>query len=197
MAPNTSFDERHFFVVLEGFDGAGKSTTAAHLADQIKGVVYRTPSAPYLAIRDDVDRHASFVERTLFYAAAVARASSEIERLLQSSHVICDRYLGSTVAYHEPVWPMAKMLRALPVLQPDLTVVLTVGDIARDERLRARDGDAPPRWCDSADVRLGIQDILQQLPGLSIDTTALRETEVVQIIVARLRLIGGAHADLG
>ena len=183
--------DRHLFVVLEGFDGAGKSTTATLLAERIGGVVYRTPSDPYLAIRADIDLNATEVERTLFYAAAVARASSEIEAILQTSHVVCDRYLGSTRAYHEPVCPTARLLRELPVLRPDLTVVLTADDAARDRRLLARDGDAPQRWCDSPAVRKEILTIFQELADLSINTTALSPTEVVQMIVAQLHSVGG------
>lgn len=195
--PNASLDRRNLFVVLEGFDGCGKSTTAAMLARRIGGVVYSTPPSPYAVVRDDIDRNASFVERTLFYAAAVARASSEIERLLENSHVICDRYLGSTVAYHEPVWPMARMLNDLPLLQPDLTVLLSARESTREERVRVRDDNPPARWCDAADVRSQIEANLQQLPGLPIDTTRRSAGEVVEIIIERLRSIGGAHADLG
>ncbi len=133
-----------FFVVLEGPEGAGKSTLAAALAERLRRAGHDpllvrepggTPAAE--ALRQELlhaDRRWT-PERELLYLAAaradlvgqVIRPSLEAERI-----VISDRYDLSTLAYQAagrglPL-PMVSWVNAAATggLRPDLTLILDV-----------------------------------------------------------------------
>ena len=133
-----------FFLVLEGPEGAGKTTLAAALADRIRAqglepVAVREPGGTPAAERarqallDPESRLEPHVE-LLFVAAARAHLVQSIIRpaLAAGRIVLSDRYDLSTVAYQGagrgiPAETVATVNQvATGGLRPDLTLVLDV-----------------------------------------------------------------------
>jgi dTMP kinase len=135
--------QRGRFISLEGGEGAGKSTQARRLAEQLAAdgrevVLTREPggSAGAEAIRallveGEADRWSAVSETLLIYAARRDHIERLIEPALErGAWVICDRFLDSTRAYQGAAGgaPMA-LIEALErdvvgAVTPDLTLIL-------------------------------------------------------------------------
>jgi dTMP kinase len=145
------------FIVFEGADGSGKSTQAARLADRIDAVLTRQPGgtdtgsrirAIVLAAADQDG--ASLADRAEALLMAADRAQHEQEligpALAAGRHVVCDRYIGSSVAYQghgrglDPDEVRRISEWAVGGRRPDLVVLLVVPpEVARDRRGRPAD----------------------------------------------------------
>lgn len=144
------------FIVIEGLDGAGKSTQIALLAERLRAMgrsvaVTAEPTESALGglVRDAL---AGFTPRTgsemaaLFMADRVAHNMNPvwgIEKLLRDgSDVICDRYYYSSFAYQgqytDEEWVYAINLGCPDIRKPDLCLFLDLDF----EEARARMGGA-------------------------------------------------------
>ena len=131
------------FITFEGGEGTGKSTQARLLASHLEqsgmtALLTREPGgAPgaedirALLVRGDPDRWSPMAEALLFNAARVEHWRQVIEPALQKeTHVVCDRFADSTMAYQGYVdgltrETMAQLHRlALGDARPDLTLIL-------------------------------------------------------------------------
>lgn len=95
------------FIVFEGGEGCGKSTQSNLLAGQLDAVLTRQPGGTDLGAQlrqilldgvagEVVDR----AEALLMAADRAQHAQTAIRPALESGrHVVCDRYVGSSVAY--------------------------------------------------------------------------------------------------
>jgi dTMP kinase len=92
------------FIVLEGLDGAGKTTCAERLAQVLGAQCMTTPSPELRACRDTIigSFGGSPEAAQLFYLATVFAASAQVRQILASGRsVVMDRYFLSTQAYAE------------------------------------------------------------------------------------------------
>ncbi|MDQ1633279.1 MAG: dTMP kinase [Frankiaceae bacterium] len=151
------------FLALEGGEGAGKSTQAERLADDLRRlghevVVTREPGATTVgaALRQLLlDPDAQLTDRTeaLLYAADRAEHVARVVRpaLEHGAVVITDRYVDSSVAYQgygrglDPAIVLQLSRWATGDLVPDLTVLLDlpVADGLARARARGRLAGAP------------------------------------------------------
>lgn len=145
------------FITFEGVDGSGKSTQARLLAERLRAdgrevVDTREPGGTTIGerIRDLLlgsDRVAPWAEAMLF-SAARAQLVDEVIRpaLARGAHVVCDRYLDSSLAYQGLARGLG-LERVLEVnlavtgsLLPDRTFLLLVpGEVASQRRGRSPD----------------------------------------------------------
>ena len=147
-----------FFLVIEGMDGAGKSSLARQLHDTLSQTyrdrVARTfqphdPSAAGLYIRDVLAKRSKASPLALALAFALNRADhldGVVNPFLAAGNrriVICDRYALSSLVYQstgglsmEDVLDLNRWAR-----QPDLTVYLSVSPRQAYARMRQRPTD--------------------------------------------------------
>jgi dTMP kinase len=128
------------FVVFEGGEGSGKSTQAARLAARMGAVLTREPGGTDLgaALRTLLlDPSATAFDpraEALLMAADRAQHVAEVIRpaLAEGRHVVCDRFVGSSIAYQGagrgvPVDVVAALSRvATGGLVPELVLLLVV-----------------------------------------------------------------------
>ena len=129
------------FLVIEGIDGAGKSTLCEIMKDSLesegrKVIVTQEPTRDEIGSfirRGDVKGISQKGEALLFVADRAVH-TERIEKWVEEGNiVICDRYFASTVAYQsvslngvalEKEWLISLNL---PVIrEPDLTVLLDI-----------------------------------------------------------------------
>lgn len=88
-------------IVVEGFDGTGKSTVAKWLAETYGYQYQKSPGGGFAKAREFFDSYDSNIyDRMAFYMADCMRLSMLIKRNSKTRFVI-DRYYYSTIAYHE------------------------------------------------------------------------------------------------
>ncbi len=136
------------FLVVEGIDGCGKSTQAAHLAARLDAVLTFEMGATALgaAVRRLVlepTSHPSDMAEALLIAADRAQHMAEIvvPALDAGRHVVSDRHAASTIAYQG--WGRGLALEDLVILvelatqgrRPDLTILLDLPVDAARARL--------------------------------------------------------------
>jgi len=132
------------FIVIDGPDGAGKSTQVARLADWLaaQGVdAVRTRDPGGTAIGDRIraillDRSAAEMSvacETMLYMASRAQLVAEVVRpaLAAGKCVLCDRFVSSTIAYQgaggaDPAAILRVAEVAVGGTWPDLTVILDI-----------------------------------------------------------------------
>jgi dTMP kinase len=135
------------FITLEGSEGSGKTTAARHLAEWLRGrgeevVLTAEPGGTPLGeevrrlvlhmrnVSDDLDPRAD----ALLYAAARAQHTARLIQpaLEHGSHVVCARYLDSSLAYqgagygNDPEQMRWLQRFATYGLLPDLTILIDV-----------------------------------------------------------------------
>lgn len=131
------------FIVIEGLDGTGKSTTAKALAEALDGKFLTTPLDKFKEVRPELEDiyGEESLARQLFYASTAVCSSNRVgEELTQHGCVVIDRYWLSTQVYHS--WRTGGAHFLLPevensILKPDLTVYL---NISLDERIKRLGG---------------------------------------------------------
>jgi dTMP kinase len=152
-------------VTLEGIEGAGKSTQARLLADELRArgervVVSREPGGtPFgltlrgILLNPTADPIEPLAELFLYLADRAQHVREVIApALARGECVICDRFADATVAYQgygrgiDPAFIAAASTTAAAGIVPDLTILLDweeVGaGVARARRRQAGDGTA-------------------------------------------------------
>ncbi|WP_255953299.1 dTMP kinase [Streptomyces odontomachi] len=194
-----------FFIVVEGGDGAGKTTQAEVLAEWVRAkghevVLTREPGATPMGKRlrsillDVQSAGISHRAEALLYAADRAEHVDTVVRpaLERGAVVISDRYIDSSVAYQgagRDLSPteVARISRwATGGLVPHLTVLLDVAPEAARERFT----EAPDRLESEpaefhARVRSGFLTLAAADPGRYLVVDASQESDAVTMVIRR------------
>jgi dTMP kinase len=156
---------RGLFVSLEGIEGAGKSTQARLLADELRArgdrvVVSREPGGTAfgralrgMLLDPAAEPLAPLAELFLYLADRAQHVREVVAPALERGEcLICDRFADATVAYQgygrglEPAFIAGASERAAAGIVPDLTILLDCEDVgagvARARRRQAGDGTA-------------------------------------------------------
>lgn len=138
-------------IAVESIDGAGGTTVTNALADELE--LTQTFEPWFHAYRDELDEHGndmSAIEQTFTFLKDRAYHQDQIASWLSEGHVVCDRYIGSTVAYQAPqirdecdmIWKEAIQyvdeLHDPWCRRPDITLYIDVYPYDIEKRL---DGD--------------------------------------------------------
>lgn len=142
-----SFVGRPVFVVFEGLDGVGKSSSARDLTNKLGAELICT-SSPEVAdqVRALKQHYLHYQEISHFlYLGVVEKASIRAKEILASGRsVVMDRYLLSTTVYAKARGSQLQDKRDYScLLAPDLTVFLSLESSERKRRLQARGGSTP------------------------------------------------------
>ena len=142
------------FIVLEGIDGSGTTTQLHQLAEWLTAsghAVHQTwePTDNLIGLqirsllRGETGPVASEVLALLFAADRVDHLAVEIQPNLDKGvHVLCDRYVGSSLAYQGLTLDLewVKEINAC-AKRPDLTLYVRVNPDTALRRIQARDGE--------------------------------------------------------
>lgn len=143
------------FFAFEGIDGSGKSTIADSFASRLEAdgqSVVRTaePTPTWLGEqvrRGNREARSDFAEMFLYVADRAEHSVQISEWLKAGSSVVCDRYVGSTLAYQSVTlrpylggraleW--LKIINDPVIVRPDVTVLLRIEPEAAIERIAGR-----------------------------------------------------------
>ena len=192
---------RGLFITLEGGEGVGKSTQAAHLAERLRGagrgvVVTREPGGSEggeairtLLITGEVGRWSATTETLLLYAARRDHIERVIAPALERGDVVvCDRFFDSTRAYQGAAGGASSSLVAsleakVVTVRPDLTVIL---DLPPEQGLARVDrrAETKTRFEDRdlsfhVALRGAFLEIAREEPGRCVVVDASRTAETV------------------
>jgi dTMP kinase len=182
------------FVTLEGIDRSGKTTQAALLAEELgsEALLLREPGGTQAGervrelLKDPATELDSRAELLLFCAARAELCARVIRPALDSGrHVVCDRFIDSTVAYQGVARGLGVDLVerlneiAIAGAVPSVTVLLRI-DPERAEgrgqqRLAAGAADGSDRFEGE-----GIE--LQRLVAAAYDDLAARHPDRIEIV---------------
>ena len=143
------------FLAFEGIDGSGKSTVARMMHERLnatgrRSILTAEPTDSWvgdMVRRGNRDAVSPFTE-TLLYVADRAEHTAQIDKWLDDgNNVVCDRYVGSTLAYQAVTLrprlgdSAREWLRAINApfsLRPDVTFFLRLDPEVAMERLDSR-----------------------------------------------------------
>ena len=195
------------FGVLEGGEGSGKSTQAERLSAALDAVQTREPGGTAVGtqLREvllgrDTTGLSDRAEALLMAADRAQHVAELVEPALAAGrHVVCDRFLGSSVAYqgYGRMLPLDEVREinqwAVHSWWPELVVLIEVDPALLDERMRGRDLDRFEREGDEfhARVRAGFADMATADPHRWVVVDGNRpiddvEADIVAAVVERL-----------
>lgn len=128
-------------IVIEGLDGVGKTTIARLLEKELGFVYLYTPQPPFDNIRIAVEEMQDVNTRFFFYLSSVIAVQPFLREMISAGkRVVVDRYIYSTLAMHTVLGANVQVinLQILPILWPDLGILLTADLDARLGRLKYR-----------------------------------------------------------
>lgn len=177
---------RKKFILLEGGDGVGKSVCAKEIAKTIKGVYYKTPPPIFDSLRQTIEDSKDYNLRFYYFLTGVIHSSREIAKLLETTHVVCDRYLYTTIAYHRALGVVIPDGLEKLILLPDHCFCLHV----RDEVMRKRIGERliPGVFDDAFELQKKVFEEFRSFNLELFDTSDLSAEESAQLMLQRMRL---------
>lgn len=133
------------FIVFEGIDGCGKTTQSKMLSNKIKGVYTFEPTEGDIGkvIRGALSGKKAYGKETLALLFAADRMEHVpiINRMLKNKHVVCDRYLYSSMVYQSIQGVELDFIVNINkfAIRPDVLIFLDVDIEESINRMKNRD----------------------------------------------------------
>ena len=173
------------FILLECGVGVCKSACAIEMAKAINGIYYKTPPPIFDSLRATVEESQDYNLRFYYFLTGVIYSSREITKLLETTHVVCDRYLYTTIAYHRALGVNIPDGLEKLILLPDYCFCLHVRDDVMRKRISER-------------ATLGVFDeafelqkkVLEEFKGFNLelfDTSDLSASESTQQMLRQIK----------
>lgn len=180
--------KERLFIVLEGIDGAGKTTCAKILAEKLKGRYYKSGGQFFEKIKGDIEELNNPQIRFSFYLTASICASTEISKILLNKHVICDRYVDSTIIYHKALGADLGYIEPykLPIILPDFIFYLYAREDVVRQRLKHRNIKTPMDIALEKNRNLQQkihEEFLKHQTAIKIDTSNMMPEEICSKIL--------------
>ncbi|MBU6214699.1 hypothetical protein KGM48_02540 [Patescibacteria group bacterium] len=182
------------FIVFEGVDASGKTTTARLLANHLQAVYYATPPREFLVRREQIDLSASADDHYRFYLEGIRQASKEAwELLAEGKTVVGDRYWTSTYVYHLVMGANVSREDFKGIVLPDVTVLLGVSPDVQSARLIHRGMSAGDRRMLNQQEALAREFrrflVAEEKHLVAIDTSHLTPAEVMTQALAEIQAL--------
>ncbi len=129
------------FIVVEGISGVGKTTVAQELAKKLNAIYIKTPITPLDKMRAEIDTEYCSEAKALYYLAGIAELSKRITKLLETTSVVVDKYIYSSLVYPKINGVHFEIPTWANIRNPDYGFLVTVNEATRLERLVKRGSD--------------------------------------------------------
>lgn len=190
---------RGLFITIEGPDGSGKSTQIQRITEFFKErgetvVVTREPGGTPISekireiILDRNNQEMDPVTETLLYAASRAQHVAEVIRpsLEAGSHVVCDRFIDSSIAYQgygRGLGDCVSIINSYAVREciPDLTFLMKLDPKIGKNRIKKEDQDRIEMEAAEFHERVfrGYEELELQFPDRIVGVDAGRDVECI------------------
>lgn len=175
-----------YFIAVEGLDGIGKSTIINGMAKVFSGHAMNTPGDALRDIRKLIidDFADDELAKVLFYTATVSSQGKKARNIADSGEwVFMDRYWASTVAYAKTrgVDTDFNMLSS-GLVQPDITILLTLDETERQRRLLSRGTTAEDLETLDSGFRQCVLDEYQTHATMVVDISGLDTEPAIQTL---------------
>jgi len=196
MASNSG---RGRFIVFEGIDGSGKTTASKSLVDSLRasGLDAEWTCEPTGTWTGDAVRKGSKEARSpateaLLYAADRSEHAAWIdETVSKGAWVVCDRYLGSSLAYQGAVLGGAlewlKSINGPIAIEPDVTFLMRLEPEEAMRRMSGREGAH----------KYEKLEFLRKVDSIYSDLAAEHSYVVLDASLPPERVVASARAALG
>ena len=156
-------EKRGLFITVEGPDGAGKSTQINYIKKYFeergeRALFTREPGGTKISekirtlILDKTNENMSYMTEALLYAAARAQLVEEViePTLAAGNHVICDRFIDSSIAYQgygRGLGMSVGIINGFAVgnCMPDLTILLKLDSDRGMDRIDSEGSKVRPK----------------------------------------------------
>ena len=201
-------------IVIEGVDGAGKTTIARLLENELDATVVSASLEDFNpAVRAYVDKNPQdTMAHFKYYLEANIRVIDRVQKLCKEDHnviVVFDRSIYSVIATNvalDRVYNKGKNITVMENIgfeiwenapRPDLFILLRVDELVRGLRMQLRDKKndeldnniAFVEQTEDAFRKISARLSSKGLPILEIDTTNISEKEVIEKIIGRINPI--------
>ena len=151
------------------------------------GTYYKSPGDPFAKIRNLFDdATVSPLTRFFFYRAAVQHDSDAIADHLKRGHVVVDRYIHTTIAYHVAMDPRVSTYASTAgLLLPNYTFLLTADEDTLRKRLGSRKDLT--RFERNLEFQRRSQEQFLAQGHPVVDTTNTTSTEAARIILEQIQ----------
>lgn len=206
LTANTLFQMDHqYFITVHGIDGTGKSATCATVVKLLNKMSHKAINYeeyenehmnPISLAKKEVLAKCPPTEQFYYYLASTLFHSRQISLLMEKGYsVVKDRYIADVNAHHIHlgVENVEEVSRLVPILRPDLEVILVLDEKERRRRILNRgikdDKDAEIK-ADGTRLDFFEKYLLKKEHTLKslllvIDTTLKSPTEVAEEIISK------------
>ena len=189
------------FIVIEGVDGAGKSTQAEKLAHWLENFTHKktVKTAEPFILRELIlgkKDLSSLSELLLFLADRAEHVNKIIMPALENGdNIICERYNDSTLAYQSgghkiKISQVKNLIDACNFPKPDAKIFLDLSPETAFERVKERGNKNDKFEAEGLELIKKVSDFYKSLPGfIKINCDEKNEEKIFNEIISNLEAL--------